>query len=267
MQIVTSADGTRIGYDLVGEGPAVILVGGAFQHRAVDPRTAHLADRLGKEFSVVHYDRRGRGDSGDAASYATAREVDDIAALIGAVGGRACLFGMSSGAALALDAVAAGLPVPRLAVYEAPFLVEGVPRPVVGPDYLDRLRAHLAAGRHGEAVAQFLTEAAGVPPEIVAGMRAAPVWADFEAVAPTLAYDAALLDGTVEGGPLPAGRWAGVDIPVLVVDGGASPPAMRMAADALADLLPDARRRTLAGQDHAVDPEVVAPVLAEFYAD
>ncbi|HEY7175375.1 MAG TPA: alpha/beta hydrolase [Micromonosporaceae bacterium] len=260
----TSADGTTIAYDRVGDGMAVILVGGAFQHRAFDPRTGHLADLLGERFTVYHYDRRGRGGSSDTPPYAVAREVEDIAAIIAVAGGAAALFGMSSGAPLALDAVAAGLDVPCVAVYEAPFLVDRSRS--VGPDYEQRLDALLADGDRDRATSLFLTEAAGVPAEIVAGMHAAPMWPGFEEVAHTLAYDARIMRGTLDGGPLPADRWAAVRIPVFVADGGASPTTMRTAADALAALLPDTRRVTLANQDHAVEPEVIAPLLAEFYA-
>src|SRR4051794_22264207 len=225
MSTVTSADGTTLGFDRRGDGPAVILVGGAFQYRAFDPRTGQLADLLAGRHTVVHYDRRGRGESGDTPPYAVEREVEDLDALIQAVGGSAALFGMSSGAALALDAVAAGLPVSRLAVYEAPFVVDGS-RPPAPADYVAHLRALVAEGRRGDAVEYFLTAGAGVPAEIVGQMRHAPMWPGFEVVAHTLPYDAALMDGTTTGGPLPADRWAAVKIPVLVGDGGASPASM-----------------------------------------
>jgi pimeloyl-ACP methyl ester carboxylesterase len=260
----TSTDGTPIAYDQVGSGPAVILVGGAFQYRSFDPRTAEIARSLSDRFTVFHYDRRGRGDSGDTSPYAVAREVEDIAALIEAAGGRACLYGMSSGAALALDAVAAGLDVPRIAVYEAPFLVDG--GRTVGADYLARLDQLLAVEDRTGAVTLFLTEAAGVPTEYVEAMREQPMWPGFEAVAPTLAYDARIMDGTLDGRALPTSRWAAVRCPALVADGGASPESMRTAADALAALLPDARRVTIPDQDHGVAPEAIAPVLAEFYS-
>jgi pimeloyl-ACP methyl ester carboxylesterase len=264
MSTVTSADGTTLGFDRLGDGPAVVLVGGAFQYRAFDPRTGQLAELLADRYTVVHYDRRGRGESGDTPPYAVEREVEDLDALIRAVGGSAALFGMSSGAALALDAVAAGLPVTRLAVYEAPFVVDGS-RPPLPADYVAHLRELVAEGRRGDAVEYFLTAGAGVPAEIVGQMRHAPMWPGFEAVAHTLPYDAALMDGTATGGPLPADRWAAVKIPVLVADGGASPASMASAARALADLLPDTRRVTFPGQEHAVDPEVLAPALVDFY--
>lgn len=264
-ETVTSADGTTIGYDRTGDGPAVILVGGAFQHRAIDPRTAELADLLGGDFSVYHYDRRGRGDSGQSVTpYRIEREIEDLAALLAAAGGEAALFGMSSGAALALDAAARRPAVTKVAVYEAPFVVDGDRAPI-SDDYLPQLHALLAKGERGAAVEWFLTEAVGVPAGMVAAMRQTPVWAAFESVAPTLAYDGALLEGTVEGRPLPDRRWAAVTVPVLVVDGGASPPSMASAADALAGVLLSARRETLPDQQHEVDPKVLAPVLAEFF--
>jgi pimeloyl-ACP methyl ester carboxylesterase len=260
---VTSADGTTIAYDRVGTGPAVILVGGAFQYRSFDPRTTEIAVALSDRFTVFHYDRRGRGDSGDTQPYAVGREVEDIAALIDAAGGRACLYGMSSGAPLALDAAAAGLDVPKVAVYEAPFLVDG--GRAVGPGYLERLDDLIAADDRTGAVTLFLTEAVGVPAEYVAAMREQPMWPGFEAVAPTLAYDARIMDGTVDGHALPSTRWAGVTCPALIVDGGASPDSMGTAADALAALLPSARRVTIPGQDHGVAPEAIVPPLVEFY--
>lgn len=189
-----------------------------------------------------------------------------MAALVEHAGGPALVFGNSSGAALALDAAAQRVAISKLAVYEAPFVVDGS-RPPVGEDYLDRLSKLLADGRRGDAVELFLTEAVGVPAEFVAGMRQAPFWPDFEAVAPTVRYDALFMDGTLTGGPLPAERWAGVTVPVLVIDGGASPESMHSAASALAALLPDAGQRTIEGQLHDVDPALLAPVLREFFAN
>ena len=265
MDTVTSADGTPIAFDRYGSGPAVILVGGAFQHRAIDPGTARLARLLAEEFTVYHYDRRGRGDSGHGASpYSPEREIDDIAAVIAHAGGHAALYGMSSGAALALDAAARRPAVTRVAVYEAPFIVDDTARP--HPDDLQpRLERLVLTDQRDGAVELFLTEAVGVPREAVAGMQQSPGWAAMESVAHTLAYDIALLEGTTTGEPLSPQRWAAVTVPVLVLDGGASPPSMASAANALAGVLLDARRRTLPNQTHDVDPEVLAPVLREFF--
>jgi pimeloyl-ACP methyl ester carboxylesterase len=265
MNTVTSKDGTTIAFDRSGEGPAIVLVGGAFQHRAIDPSTARLAELLAPNFTVYHYDRRGRGDSGDTAPYAVEREVEDIDALIQDAGGSASVFGMSSGAVLALHTAAAGLAITKLALYEPPFIVDDS-RPPLPKDYRERLTALLAAGRRGDAVELFMTEAVGMPAEAVAPMRGAPFWPAFEDVAHTLPYDDAIMGDTTSGASLPTGRWATVTIPTLVVDGGASPAWARNAVAVLAESLADAERRTLEGQTHQVDPEVIAPVLKEFFA-
>src|SRR5258708_18220177 len=120
MNQIMSKDGTLIAFDRSGQGPAVILVGGAFQYRAIDPRTAQLAALLAEQFTVFHYDRRGRGDSGDTHPYAIEREVEDLEALINEAGGAAFVFGMSSGGVLALDAAARGLTSTKMAAYEVP---------------------------------------------------------------------------------------------------------------------------------------------------
>jgi pimeloyl-ACP methyl ester carboxylesterase len=265
MNTVTSKDGTTIAFDRSGAGPAIILVGGALQHRAIDPSTARLAELLAPNFTVYHYDRRGRGDSGDTAPYAVEREIEDIDALIQEAGGSAFVFGMSSGAVLALHAVAAGLAITMLALYEPPFMVDDS-RSRLPVDYRERLTELLAAGRRGDAVEFFMTEAVGVSGETVASMRGAPFWSAFEAVAHTLPYDDAIMGDTTSGEPLPAKWWAAVTIPTLVVDGGASPAWARNAVTALVDALPNAQRRTLEGQTHQVDPEVLAPGLVEFLA-
>jgi len=265
MDTVTSADGTAIAFDRYGRGPAVILVGGAFQHRSIDPGTAELARLLAEDLTVYHYDRRGRGDSGQGATpHTPEREIDDIAALIEHAGGSAGLYGMSSGAALALDAAARRPAVTKVAVYEAPFIVDGSRRPLRA-DLAPRLERLVLTDQRDGAVELFLTEAVGVPRDVVVGMQDTAGWAAMESVAHTLAYDIALLEGTTEGGPLSPVRWAAVTVPVLVLDGGASPPSMAGAADALAGVLLDARRQTLPGQTHDVSPAVLAPALLAFF--
>ena len=265
MERITSKDGTTIAFDRRGKATPLVLVGGAFQHRAIDQRTTEMAELLSRRFAVIHYDRRGRGDSGDTAPYAKEREVEDLGAIIEEAGGSAFVFAMSSGGALALDAASHGLDITKLALYEPPFIVEDS-RPPLPEDYVTRLEQLVSAGRRGDAVEYFMTQAAGMPAEVVAPMREAPFWPSFEAVAHTLAYDAAFMEGTQLGKPLPAGRWDSVTAPTLVVDGEASPEYMHSGARAIADLLPDARRSTLEGQTHEVDPEVLAPVLAGFFA-
>jgi pimeloyl-ACP methyl ester carboxylesterase len=265
MDIVTSEDGTSIAFDRAGQGPALILVGGAFQHRASDSHTARLAELLAPGLTVYHYDRRGRGDSGDTAPYAVEREIEDLDALIQDAGGSAFVFGMSSGAVLAVDAAARGRAVAKLALYEPPFIVDDSRAPLP-PGYTEQLTELLASGRRGDAVELFMTEAVGLPAEAVTPMRGAPFWSTFEDVAHTLRYDNAIMQDRVSGNPLPADRWASVTMPTIVMDGDASPTWARNAVQALVEVLPNAERRTLEGQTHQVDPEVLAPVLREFFA-
>jgi pimeloyl-ACP methyl ester carboxylesterase len=258
---VRSNDGTQIGFDRSGAGPPLILVGGAFQYRAIDQSTAELVERLAADFSVFHYDRRGRGESGDSVSYSVEREVEDLDALIGSAGGSAFVFGMSSGGALALEAAARGLAITKLALYEPPFAVDE--NSFNAPDdFLEQLRTLNAAGRLGDAVEYFLTAGLGMPSEMVAEMRNAPVWHGFEAVAHTLVYDTVLMDGQ---DTLLAERAPTVTAPTLLLDGGASPPWAAAAVDALAEILPHAERRTLAGQTHDVAAAVLAPALGDFF--
>jgi len=259
MNRVTSKDGTTIAFDQLGKGPAIILVGGAFQQRATDPSTAKLASLLSQHFSVFHYDRRGRGDSSDTQPYAIEREIEDLQALIKEAGGSALVFGMSSGGVLALEAAAHGLNIRKLALYEPPFNLDATARST-SANYTKQLTTLLAEGRRGDAVA-FAMTTWGTPADAIAGMRQTPGWPILESVAPTLAYDNAIMgDGSV-----PTKRMASVTAPTLVIDGGASPVFMHNAAQAAADALPNAQRRTLEGQTHAVAPEVLAPVLEEFF--
>ena len=257
--------GTRIAFDRSGEGPSLILVGGALQHRRIDPSTARLAELLASRLTVVHYDRRGRGDSGDTTPYAVEREVEDLEALIQDAGGSAFVFGMSSGAILALDAAARGRAITRLALYEPPFIVDDS-RPPLPADYTERLAELLATGRPGDAVELFMTEAVGVSSATAGSMRSSPFWPALEGVANTLPYDDAIARDTLSGRPLPEDRWTSVAAPTLVIDGGASPTWARNAVRAIVDVLPDARRHTLEGQTHQVDPEVLAPVLRQFFS-
>jgi alpha/beta hydrolase family protein len=244
---VTAADGTPIAYDRAGDGPAVVLVGGGATDRSENaPLAAALADR----FTVFNYDRRGRGASGDTLPYAVAREIEDIEALIAAAGGSAHLYGVSSGGALALEAAAAGAPVDRLAVYEVPYNT-AANWPQQWGAYVGELGGLLAAGRRGDAFALFM-RLAETPEDAIAAARDAPFWPELEALAPTLAYDAAVLG---DGHP-PTARFAQITQPTLIATGVASREpgaagwvrALEGAADAIAASLPHAVRRTIEGR-------------------
>ncbi|MFC3575434.1 alpha/beta fold hydrolase [Streptomyces yaanensis] len=251
-----SRDGTTLAYERTGQGPAVVLVSGAMSTGAT---VAPLAARLSNGFSVIVYDRRGRGESDDTAPYAVAREVEDLAALIKTAGGEAALYGISSGGALALEAAASGLPVRSVAVYETPFADYGGAEERA--EYTRNLTEALAQGRRGDAVELFLT-LTGLAPEMIANARQSPMWAGMEAIAPTLAYD----DAVMGDGLVPRDRLASITVPVLALAGAASPEWLRRATRAVAESAPQGTYRTLEGQTHMVDPEVLAPVLAEFFA-
>ena len=256
MSQVTSRDGTTIAFDRLGDGPPVVLVCGGSTDRMAN---APLAALLSPRFTVLNYDRRGRGDIEDTPPYAVEREVEDIAAVIDVAGGSAFLYGTSSGAVLALEGTATGLPVTKLALWEPPFILDESRRPPA--DTATTFRELVGAGRRGEAVEFFMSKVVGLPPEFVAGARSAPFWASQEALAHTLAYDATIMGDY----SLPTERATAVTVPTLVLDGGASFGGMGEAAQALADVLPDGQRRTLEGQEHNVDPNALAAVLVEFF--
>lgn len=261
MYTVTSNDGTRIAYDKTGSGPAVILVDGALCYRASGPAKP-LEKLLVDTFTVYTYDRRGRGDSTDTQPYSVEREIEDIEALIKEAGGSAFVYGISSGAALAVEAANRGVGVTKLATYEAPYIVSD-DAPEEPADYLERLNANVAAGRNGAAVKQFM-KLVGAPGFAVVMMQVLPVWKKLKAVAPTLPYDHAILEPCRHRQPLPVDRWTSVTMPTLVMDGGKSPAWMRQSQQSLAEVLPNAQHRTLEGQTHLLKPAAVAPVLKEF---
>ncbi len=261
MDSTVSRDGTRIAYDRSGDGPALILVNPALGARA---DYAGLAAALAPHFTVFAYDRRGRGDSGDTQPSSLEREIEDLDAVIREAGGSAFAFGHSSGAALGLEAAVRGLAIRKLALYEPPYIVDDS-RPPVPDDYAATLRRLIAEGRPEDAVEYFWRAALLLPDEMIAQMHHAPFWPGAVALAHTLPYDADAMNGHQAGQPLPA-EWATkVTIPTLVIDGADSPPSMRDAVAAVAELLPNAERRTLEGQGHGAPPDVIAPILKTFF--
>jgi pimeloyl-ACP methyl ester carboxylesterase len=253
---VTSKDGTTIAFDKIGAGPPLILVVGAFNDRATG---APLAEVLADKFTVIIYDRRGRGASGDSTPYAIEREVEDLDALIDEAGGEASVFGYSSGAALALTAAAADSAITKLALYDLPPVVdEG--RPPDSVDHAARLGELIAEGRRGDAVEYFQSKLVGLPDEVVAQLRNAPFRPALEAIAHTLVYDAMIVGHRW----LPKDLASSITVPTLAVAAGAASPLLPAAADALAAAVPRARAVTLDGQTHDIDPTVLGAVLEEF---
>jgi pimeloyl-ACP methyl ester carboxylesterase len=254
---VTSNDGTPIAFDKAGRGPALIIVGGALSDRTMNGDTTLVA-ALKDHFTVITYDRRGRGESGDVQPYAVDREIDDIAALIENAGGTARLFGVSSGAALALQAAAKLGParVSKLALYEPPY---GQPQGEF-TRIKDNVNALVKTGQPGEAAAFFLT-GIGTPPETVEGMKKSPAWEGISKIDFTLAYDYEVLGD----GRIPEDVARAVAIPTLVMDGEKTMDFMHATAARLASLVRNGKRATLEGQTHQVKADVVGPVLIEFF--
>jgi len=257
MEHVTSKDGTTIGFDRLGEGPPVVLVCGGSVDRMSN---APVADLLAADHTALNYDRRGRGDSGDTQPYAVNREIEDIAAVVDSAGGSAFLYGTSSGAVLALKAAAKLDSISKLALWEPPYIPEGVPRPPA--DTAETYRRLVAEDRRGDAVEFFMSKVVGMPDEFVSQAKNAPFWGPTEALAHTLAYDATVMGDYV----MPADLVASVSIPTLVLAGSASFPWMDQTARAMVDLLPNGQHGLLEGQTHDVDPSVITPALRAFFA-
>jgi pimeloyl-ACP methyl ester carboxylesterase len=258
MSYVRSKDGTTIAFEHRGTGDALILVDGALCSRTFGP-SPKLAQLLAPHFTVWSYDRRGRGESGDTRPYSTAREVDDIAALVTEAGGAASLLGLSSGGALALEAAASGLGVKSVIAYEPPYVDDAGSRS--GAAHEQQLEQLVATGNRGGAVKYFMKDMVGAPAAMVVMMRAMPwIWRKLEAVAHTLPYDAAVMTEF----RIPRTRFASVTVPTLVMNGTKTDARLRQAALALAGVIPGAHHRELAGQTHNVNPGVLVPQVVEF---
>jgi pimeloyl-ACP methyl ester carboxylesterase len=252
-----SADGTAIAYDRSGTGEPLIIVGGIFADRST---TAELAGALSGQFSVINFDRRGRGESGNTAPYAVEREVEDIAALVEAAGGRATLFGHSAGAALSLHAAAAGLPVTRLALYEPPYGPDDELSKNQSRELAVTVKAALAEERRSDAIRLFFANF-GLPEEMLDGMAADP---RMLGVALTMRHDFEIMGELSRGGIIPEDVVRAVRVPTVVMAGGDSPEFFHDTASRLVALLPAGRLQVVDGCDHSAAAELVAPAVAGF---
>lgn len=244
-----------IAFDRLGEGAPVILVLGAFNTRATG---APLAQALAARHTVINYDRRGRGGSGDSAPYAVERELEDLDGLIQQVGGAAAVLGFSSGAALAVAGAARGLAITRLALFDLPLTVHPPAHPV---DHAAALDALVRAGRRGDAVEYFQLRMVGIPEPVVAQLRHSPMRAALEALAHTLVYDATIIGD----GQLRLDQARAVRAPTLAIAAGKAPPFMRETAATVARTVPDGRVLILEDATHDLVPDVLAQPLFAFF--
>jgi pimeloyl-ACP methyl ester carboxylesterase len=215
-----------------------------------------LIGLLAVNFTVYHYDRRGRGDSNDTPPYAVDREVDDLAALIDHAGGSAFLYGYSSGGLLALHAAARGLPIRKMALFEPP--IEANDDRSGEASFTAQLANLVKAGRRDAAVEHFLTSI-GVPDDMMAQMRGAPAWSAMEAVAHTLEYDSIISEATSYR------LRASVTVPTLVLDSESSSDDLATMSTTVAKAMPNAVHRSVAGEWHGAPDNVLAAALNEFF--
>ena len=250
-----SVDGTKVAYWSTGEGPTLVIVAGAFNDHNTG---AELAAELAKSYTVVTYDRRGRGASGDTPGYAPQKEIDDLAAVVKSNGGSAVALGFSSGGSLVLMAAAGGVPLSKLILVEAPWMLsEARPRPAL--DLAKRLRSLAEGGKQGEAVELFQRDYIGMPDTIIAQMRHAPFRPFLEEMALTTSYDAEIMGDLT----LPEGLLPKVTQPTLLLAGEKSPPWMAETASTIAKALPEGAADVVAGIGHDLTPEI-APYVFEF---
>ncbi len=259
MATVKSKDGTTIGFDKIGKGEPLIMVDGAMCSRAFGP-TPKMAKILSEQFTVFHYDRRGRNESGNTLPYSVDKEIEDIEALVTEAGGSAYVVGFSSGAALALNAAAKGVNIRKLVLYEAPYVMnQGGHNPPI--DTETQLNQLVAAGKRGDAVKFFMKDMVGIPAFVPFIMSLLPIWPKLKAVAHTLPYDAAILQGFT----IPTKMAATVTTPTLVAGGEKSPVSLRNAVQKLADAIPGSQRIMLKGQTHNVSAKAIVPVLIDYF--
>lgn len=256
MEKVISKDGTTIAFDRLGEGPALVMMGGALNNRIL---TSELATLLSAHFTVFNYDRRGRTDSTDTPPYAIEKEIDDLNAVVAEAGGSATLFANCTGGMLALEAVAQGAAITKLVLYEPPYITDDR-QARLDDDFREMIDKLLAADRRGDAVTHFLERGVGLRPDVVEKVQGLPIWPLLESLATSLPYDLAIAGDN----SLPIDRLPLVTVPTLVMDGTRSPQWQRDSVQALVDSLPNATRISMEEMNHTFAPDGIAPVIRDF---
>jgi len=262
-EFTISKDGTKIAFSKTGKGKPLILVDGAFCHRKFGANEK-LPQYLSDNFTVYSYDRRGRSESGNTLPYSPQKEFEDLEAVINEAGGNVCVYGISSGAALALEAANAGVKMEKLALYEAPYITDNSRSPLP-ESYLKNLAEFAEQGENEKAVKYFMRTGIGLPSFVVWMMQLMPAWKQMKQLAHTLPYDTEILGNTGSGNPLSKEKWNNVQIPILVISGSKSAKWSQNSMRQLATVLPNAKHHSLKGQSHIVNPKVLAQELKQFF--
>ena len=239
---VTSKDGTAIACWCSGQGPPLVLVHGtAADHN----RWAPVLPAFEERFAVCAVDRRGRGGSGDSDDYAIEREYEDVAAVADSLGEPTVLLAHSYGALCALEAALLTRNIRKLVLYDPGIEVAG--EEIYAPEVIERLEALLEAGDRDAVVVTTMRQVAGLPPETVEYMRSQPAWRARVDAAHTIPRELR----AVKAYGLEPERFADLGVPTLVLSGGESPAALRKAAEAVDETLPDSRLVVMSGHGHA----------------
>lgn len=259
MPTVRSKDGTTIAYDFSGAGPVLIYITGAICYRNFFPIREDVKT-FSQKFTIYNYDRRGRGESGDTKPYTIQKEVDDIEAIIEAAGGKAFLYGHSSGAALALEAAfRLGKKVSKLAIYDAPY----VEKEEAKAEY-DRLNTQvktlLKDGKNKQALSTFL-KGIGMPKFFIFLLPLMPGWKTMVRLAPTLLYDIELTKNLS-----PFKEIKKLQTPLCILVGEKSQSELQEVADQLSAAAPQATFIKVAKQDHMVSAKALLPIFTKFFS-
>ena len=242
VETTSSKDGTPVAYRRSGEGPPLILVHGT---AADHSRWRPVLPTFEEHFTVYAIDRRGRGDSGDSEDYAVEREFEDVAAVVDSIEASVNVLGHSYGGLLALEATLLTGNVGKLVLYDPGIEVNGAE--IYPHEVVERLDALLGQGDRDGVVETTMREVAGLPPEVVEYMRAQPVWQARVEAAHTIPRELR----AVKTYRLDPERFRGLKTPTLLLSGNESPAALRKAAEAVDEAVPDSRSVVMHGQGHA----------------